>query len=909
MSRRHLTIAGQASALLGFTLILGLPLNAQEIEEVTVTTRKREENLQEVPIAVSVIGAGTIERQGLSSLEDVTRLVPSLQFQTGFSPQDTQITIRGLSPERGGVNVAVLLDGVDISSSAIETFGGSLLIDPELYDLERIEVVKGPQSALYGRSAFAGAISYVTRSPSDEMEAEVGADVGSDGMFKIKGRVSGPLVEGTLAGAITGMYHTHDGFYKNGETGNDVGGRDGYAFAGDLVWTPSDAVKISGKLSYSDDDFEVQPWAFVDPNVQYPIPQSAIDAGVLLPGFPAADVFGTPPQSVGDLLGQPDIPDFVPGFIPGVGGKFPDSARAGTMSEDPRTCTDPAATTPYATDNSSCDDYPDGFREVTRAQLNIDWDLGPVALTSITHYADADMGQFHDGNATGSQFEQPSTSEPRFETETELLSQELRLSSTGEGRFSWIVGGLYWDEEIDQLSDGNNCFTLLHSFAPTTGGFPPFGLPPLPFLPCGPFMADIGPQGTFPTTVEPWVKDTEHWSAYFWVEIDLSENWILDLEGRYVDEEVVVQGPDGDTIIDPYGLFYNQDLFGAVPDPDTGLLNDCIPWAPVAFPGSFSCINPRPVGLTAAEDGTQDDDFFVPKATLKWIPAENQMYYLSWALAAKPAGVAALTGGPGAFDPARNIYDREEKTTYELGAKTSWADGRFILNGAVFFDDYDEKQVGTQVIDPSTGLLTTRTENASEAEVFGFEIDAVWEATENLLLTAGYTYLDTEFTDFVQITRSYGTIAYGGNCTPITTAAGQTRCGVDFSGNNLENAPEHAFVGSFNYRRPLRGEMDWFLEGDGSFMDERFVAPANVLALDSFWLFNFRAGVSADNWEAVAYVNNAFDDDTVKSGLDNIDPRYVATDASFNVLVPNGARYMLPDPRTYGLRVNYRFGQ
>jgi iron complex outermembrane receptor protein len=156
-------IASKADGLVLTTLTVFVmaapPAVAAPMDEIIVETRRLEENLQDIPIAIDVLSAEEIERQGISDLKDVTRLVSSMQFQTGFSPQDTKITIRGLSPTRGRVNVAVLLDGVDITSESIETVGGSLLIDPELYDMERIEVVKGPQQALYGRSAFAGALS------------------------------------------------------------------------------------------------------------------------------------------------------------------------------------------------------------------------------------------------------------------------------------------------------------------------------------------------------------------------------------------------------------------------------------------------------------------------------------------------------------------------------------------------------------------------------------------------------------------------------------------------------------------------------------------------------------------------------------------------------------------------------
>jgi hypothetical protein len=169
----------------------------------------------------------------------------------------------------------------------------------------------------------------------------------------------------------------------------------------------------------------------------------------------------------------------------------------------------------------------------------------------------------------------------------------------------------------------------------------------------------------------------------------------------------------------------------------------------------------------------------------------------------------------------------------------------------------------------------------------------------------------------------------------VTFDNGDQRCRISYDGNNLEDAPENAFVGSARYERAWNSQVDWFLEGNSEYLDERFVAADNNLALDSYWLFDARAGLTSDEWEVVAFVDNVLDDDTVKSGLNNIDQRwevvafvdnvldddtvksglnnidqrYLAVDAlTFAVLVPNSARYLLPEPRTYGVRFNYRFG-
>ena len=155
------------------------------MEDIVVTTRKREENLQTVPIAIEALGGEEILRKGITDLQKLTQQSSSLKLDQGFSPQDLRINIRGLSPTRGRQNVAVLQDGIDISSESIGTAGGSLLINPRLFDLERVEIVKGPQMALYGRSAFAGAINYITRKPGDEFEADVRADVGNYGHQEI----------------------------------------------------------------------------------------------------------------------------------------------------------------------------------------------------------------------------------------------------------------------------------------------------------------------------------------------------------------------------------------------------------------------------------------------------------------------------------------------------------------------------------------------------------------------------------------------------------------------------------------------------------------------------------------------------------------------------------------------------
>ena len=156
-----------------------------QTEVVIVTARKRSENLQDVPLSISVLNAATIERKGIDSIDDVASLTPGLTFDVGLLPTDTRISLRGLQAVRGRPNVAILVDGVDTSSENFSVAGGGILANLKLVDVERIEVVKGPQNVLYGRAAFSGAVNYITRRPSREREANVTVDPELIGGIKI----------------------------------------------------------------------------------------------------------------------------------------------------------------------------------------------------------------------------------------------------------------------------------------------------------------------------------------------------------------------------------------------------------------------------------------------------------------------------------------------------------------------------------------------------------------------------------------------------------------------------------------------------------------------------------------------------------------------------------------------------
>lgn len=844
-------------------------VDALAVDEILVTTRKREENLQQVPIAVDAITAEDIEQKGIVSLKDVVGQSPSVILDQGFAPQDQRITIRGLSPTRGRQNVAVLQDGVDVSSEAgAATAGGSLLINPRLFDLERVEIVKGPQIALYGRSAFAGAINYITRKPGDTLQARAGTDIGSDGQLELSGSVDGPVTESLSAG-ISGMVWSHDGFYDNTLTGQTTGDSEGTSVAGTAVWKITEGLTATARIENLNDEFGVTPYAVMPFNTDFIIPSSASAGGV-----------------VSHTLGS----------VRGVSGDTPDGDDLVlAMSEDPRTC-DPS----IPNDGTiGCRNYEGSTRDVTRGTLNLDWDVGGVTLTSLTHYADSTTTQ-----AEGAEDLSASTSatpgEFFLDQDTTMFSQEFRIASSTEGRINWMAGALFWQEKVDVLDGSLTCLNYDGVF---------LGFPDGP-QPCGPILAnirkgapvDVPLDGLTPLNADKWERDTDHYSLFGLVEWEFLDSWKVTLEGRQTWEDTTTCGPDVDNgIFDPSGNLWI--FFGAPPNPETG-------------PGTSAS-----TGLTTVANclgGDEDDSFFAPKATLTWTPTDDMLYYFSFAESFKPKGISTLLGGTGAFynvncgtasdpdcvDPIANFrFDQEKLDNYELGAKTSWFDRRLRLNGALFFQDFKNKQVSTQIADPVTGILSPRIINAGKAEVFGAEIDATWFVTENLTLNVGYAWLDTEYTDFEAFTTGSGTIAYVGNCR-VETVAGTTGCVVDYSGNELEGAPEHSAIGGARWQASLVGSTDYFVAGDFEYQADRFASDKNLMVFPSYWLFNFRTGIVNETWDILAYVDNAFDDDTVKSGFEDGDiPTFFATNRFLN-----HGTLILPDPRTYGLRVNYRFG-
>lgn len=230
------------------------------ISEIIVTARKRAEPLQDVPIAVTVLTAEEIEDAAIRNAEDIARLTPGLTWTALFGTSGAPV-IRGVSTNIGEANVGFFLDGVYQSSRAV--------MDTLLDGIERIEVAKGPQSALYGRNTFGGAINFITKPAPEAFEANVEATLGSDGRQEARAALGGPVSGKALAVRAGFAYTSFDGYFTNELTGDELDDRESILGSISLESRPSDDVKLVFRAGYETTDNGDYPLRFVPNNTGF----------------------------------------------------------------------------------------------------------------------------------------------------------------------------------------------------------------------------------------------------------------------------------------------------------------------------------------------------------------------------------------------------------------------------------------------------------------------------------------------------------------------------------------------------------------------------------------------------------------------------------------------------------------
>ncbi len=210
------------------------------LEEVVVTAQRRAENIQDVPIAVSAFTTADLDKLSSATMEQVARNTPNLFFYQTDTIKSSRTSIRGITAigttAGADPSVAYYVDEVYL--------GGSVGSNVDLYDVERVEVLRGPQGTLFGRNSTGGVISVTSARPTDEFDAYVDEQFGNYSLQRIKGTVSGPLVDGKLSGLISGLYYDRDGYLDNVYLGKDTNNAHQWGGRAALLFTPTDRIEL-----------------------------------------------------------------------------------------------------------------------------------------------------------------------------------------------------------------------------------------------------------------------------------------------------------------------------------------------------------------------------------------------------------------------------------------------------------------------------------------------------------------------------------------------------------------------------------------------------------------------------------------------------------------------------------------
>ena len=403
--------------------------SALMIEEIVVTARKIEENLRDVPATVNALTADAIEERGIVSLQDIADATPGFDFAHAFGRNDFRPVIRGQSNVIGRANAGLFVDGI-----IIEEGGQSI----PLAALERVEVVKGPQSALYGRSTLAGAVNYVLKEAGDSFEADASFELGERDYSRIEAHASGPLTD-TAGFAVTVSRYQRGGEYDNVSPGgaeDDVGGEETTSFAGVLTLDPTDqlSVRLHALYEETDDDhyaIGVLPASF---NNCFRVPQD-----VMQPAPPA----GTPESMANFGPAGPTGPGY------GGSGYYCGEVDTETVLEhsggDDRT----SVNTDFFANLGTGFPLGGSTRDSLRLGLRFDYDLNEsMVLTSITGYNDVETESTQDqtfggGGVAAGAFGFYTSENDAFED----FSQEFRLSGERGSNLRYMGGVYYYDSE------------------------------------------------------------------------------------------------------------------------------------------------------------------------------------------------------------------------------------------------------------------------------------------------------------------------------------------------------------------------------------------------------------------------------------------------------------------------------
>jgi outer membrane receptor protein involved in Fe transport len=593
-------------------------------EEIIVTAQKREQSLQDVPISISVFSGEKIEEAGIDNLDDLALYVPN--FSKGESGGGAVVQMRGIGTGANPAfeqSVTLYMDDISLARAPLARM--------PLMDLERVEVLRGPQNVLFGKNAIAGAISLITAKPTDEFEGSISLRYEPDYEdSEAIAVLSGPLSD-DVRGRLAVRFADYGGYYENAVDGKNEERREETAVRGTLAWEVGTDAEAIFKFEHNSIDSEGQPQELI------------FGYDSLIPGFEGLDY-----TEIVDLFQT----YYNLGFIP-PNASFPPPIDVGSddISMD-------------RTRSSVFDAYQD--LDLNKVQLTFNQDYDNFTFTSVTGYVEYDEDRIAAGAFGGIDI-----SVLQFKEDYEQLSQEIRFTSDAGGKIEWIAGAFFqtWDLNASSTTfiDEDNVVVLAG-------------------LTLGP-AAGLESVANIAGTLDYSGKSTSY-AAFGQLTWNVSDATRITLGGRYSREHKRARRVN-DSINQLTGEpDYTQMIFAScflgIDYNSLGELNKFVALPDCVGGGGLEVYNTHDVV------GDRTENFFTPSLTFEVDFGENSMFYATASEGFKAGGFDARGVKQGDFE-----FEDEEVSGYEVGLKSSFAGGKAQVNIAYFDSDYDDLQVST----------------------------------------------------------------------------------------------------------------------------------------------------------------------------------------------------------------------
>lgn len=689
------------------------PAAAQEtdapaaLEEIVVTAQRREESLQDVPITLQAYTGEMLEDLGVLTADDVMMLAPNLNIQTNSSVS-SGYQIRGIGSDDLFANapgsVGLYMDEVTVSSQLLS---GGLGI----YDIERVEIVRGPQNALFGRNTTGGSVNFHTVKPvvgADSAEGYLRATVARFGRFNTEAAIGVPLGD-TAAIRVSGQRVREDGIWDNIVTNQEYGDVERDSFRIALAWEPSDRTSLLFNYHYGRQDQQSMPLKKIA--INEPVPGGGLPFTLIIPQFPLW---------LTNFWPDPTDPAVCQEF--NVNGQLPTSIDW----ERHYNCVNREG---YNPSSNSWEEISHGTGDEQNVDIDggfvkIDHSFENVTLTSITSWDESAVEYTEDDGGSGDAVGFAETNVIQQDSRYEQWSQELRFTSAADQPFRWITGGFLFDEDSPgtrNIRFGNNGFFLLGNSNPASSLDLSTGLPPVP---------PLGTPGMdAPNVVAFSLSDlrNELWSVYGQIEYDFSDQMTLTFGLRYTEDTKelnrLVRG-----IIDHAGI--PSDFFFGYDE----VLRLTAGAAECGFLGPVPCVS---FGSTNLEETLEESG---GNLILDYRFSDALMVYGSYGRGFK-SGKFDVEMLRGFFGIPDNPVAPETIDAYEIGFKGEFMGGDFRLNGAAFFYTWENQQLFT-VTNVGPQFV-----NVPESELSGVELELQWAPGNDWFLSAGLGWIDSEITD------------------------------------------------------------------------------------------------------------------------------------------------------------------